>query len=176
MKAFVVHGYDDGDARRFLELLRCPGGDRAAQLEELNSLSRKLLIDENLLLHLAHSYASADAGSVFLNQVLHARSEAVRSAAADDRAAGVRRAIDGIRQREGDLPNTALAARLNAMRVPAPRGGAWSAAQVWRVLKRTEAEGRPRGKGASRREAAAFETGHAAGAAERAGARSGSKV
>lgn len=151
MTVFVSYAAYDDDARRFLELLRSPGNDRAAQIAELNGLSRKFLLDENLLLHLAHSYASEDAGSVFLNQMLHARSEAVRTAAADGRATEVRRVIDGIRRREGDLSTTLLAERLNAMDVPAPRGGSWSAAQVWRVLKRTDAGGRPRGGNARQR-------------------------
>lgn len=125
------------DARRFVDLLRHHGGDEAAKLDELRGLADKLLIDGNRVLLLAQQYVPEDFAIRFANRLLHARSEASRAAAADDRAAEVRRVIDGIRRREGDVPNSTLAARLNALGIPAPRGGAWSGAQVYRVLKRT---------------------------------------
>ncbi len=137
---------DDRDACRFVDLLRRSAGDRAAKLDELRELAGKLRVDAKLLLSLAFMCAPEGAAIQMANRLLHARSEAARSAAADERAAGVRRAIDGIRRREGDLTITALAARLNALRIPAPRGGTCSGAQVYRVLKRTGEGRRPKRK------------------------------
>jgi hypothetical protein len=127
----------DDETRRFVDLLRSPNGAEAAMLDELHSLSLKLLIDSNVLISLAQRYIPEDHAIQFANQLLHARSEAARGAAADRRAAEVRRVIDDIRRREGEVPNSVLAAQLNKLGIAAPRGGEWSGAQVYRVLKRT---------------------------------------
>ena len=124
----------NADARRFIDLLR--GGDQA-RLGELRGLTTRLMIDTNLLLALAVDVAPDEAARRATNRALRAKSKAARSAAADDRASKVRMVIDDIRRREGDVGTTVLANRLNELRIPAPRGGTWSGAQVQRVLART---------------------------------------
>lgn len=123
--------------QRFIDLLRNPDCGEGAALEELHSLSQKFVLDANVLLALAYRSVPEEKAIQFSNRLLHARSGAARATAADHRAAEIRKLIEEIRRREGDVPNSVLAARLNAMRIPAPRGGAWVSGQVIRVLKRT---------------------------------------
>jgi DNA invertase Pin-like site-specific DNA recombinase len=64
-----------------------------------------------------------------------AASAVVRSKASADRAAKVRRQIETF-QREGTVTLRTIADRLNATGIKTPRGGAWKASQVKRVLDR----------------------------------------
>jgi DNA invertase Pin-like site-specific DNA recombinase len=66
-------------------------------------------------------------------------SAARRKAKAAARAGDVMNKIDGLR-REGASSLREIAAALNAKEIAAPRGGAWSATQVMRVIERTSQE------------------------------------
>ncbi len=58
-----------------------------------------------------------------------------RQAAADAYAATLRPTLDGMKAR--GLTQRAMVAELNAIRVPAPRGGVWGLSQLQRVLHRS---------------------------------------
>jgi hypothetical protein len=63
---------------------------------------------------------------------------AVKTAKADKQAADLAHVIRQM-QAAGTVTLTGLAAGLNALCIPAPRGGRWSAMQVKRLLARMEA-------------------------------------
>lgn len=67
------------------------------------------------------------------------KSRAVRTARADAKAADLSTTIEQIKAEGDSLSLRQLAAALNARSIPTPRGGAWSATQVSRVLQRIEA-------------------------------------
>ncbi|MDG2531020.1 recombinase family protein [Caulobacter endophyticus] len=68
------------------------------------------------------------------------RSARVRRVAADATAGDCLIAIEDVRK-EGAQSLRGVAAALNARRIPAPRGGEWSAGQVRRVIMRTSGGG-----------------------------------
>ncbi|GJE59222.1 recombinase family protein [Methylobacterium trifolii] len=72
-------------------------------------------------------------GNLASHDVGQARSQALRTARARDRARDLAPVIDAIRA-GGAVSQGKIAAELNARGVPAPRGGAWSPAQVWQAL------------------------------------------
>ena len=65
------------------------------------------------------------------------RAGAAMAAKANERAAALAPILRELRA-TGITSTTELAARLNARRIPAPRGGKWGRMQVWRLLKRLE--------------------------------------
>src|SRR3712207_216107 len=123
---------DDAEkSRHLVALLR----DYATKPKQLRMAFLDAGIDVQTAFELVMACVGAGVASQFFGRYLRRQSPEIEAAIA--KAADVKRIIDDIRQREGDLRVARLAERLNEMGIPAPRGGAWRGEQVYRVLKRS---------------------------------------
>ena len=145
MKVKAPAAAERDDAERLVRLLRQERTDPA----EVRAALQQVLIDANVLVWHAYGCLGDEDAQRFLGRLLHKRSEAAQVAAADRKAWEVRRVIDDLLRSESGLKNSMLADRLNELGITAPRGGKWSEAQVYRVLRRTGGTQRPQRKNRS---------------------------